>query len=95
MAGLAIPSRSVSFDIGARMPSGDEYRIKAVELTAKAQTEISPDLRLELENLALAYLRLAEQADRDYAVEGMISDSKPEQPAVEYPPEPEAEPKKD
>jgi hypothetical protein len=63
------------------MPAGDSYRVKAAELTAKAQTESSPDLRLELENLALAYLRLAEQADRDYAVEGMISESKPEQAA--------------
>jgi hypothetical protein len=47
------------------MTSGDIYRIKAAELHAKAQRETKPHMKAELENLALAYIRLAEQADRN------------------------------
>jgi hypothetical protein len=44
---------------------GDNYRAKALELLARADTEIDPSLRAELENLAAAFLRLAEQAERN------------------------------
>jgi hypothetical protein len=45
----------------------DYYRIKAAEFHAQAQraTSLSPHLRVQFENLARAYLRLAEQADRN------------------------------
>ena len=45
------------------MSTGDAYRIKAADLAASARTETHPDMRLELERLALFYLRLADQAD--------------------------------
>jgi len=47
------------------MAVGDNYRAKALELLAHADTERDPQARAELENLAAAYLRLAEQAERN------------------------------
>jgi hypothetical protein len=47
------------------MTSGDRYRVKAVELRAKAQQESNPQTQAELEGLAAAYVRLAEQAERN------------------------------
>jgi hypothetical protein len=47
------------------MPGGDAYRAKAADFAARATTEGNPFMRVELENLALAYLRLADQADRN------------------------------
>jgi hypothetical protein len=47
------------------MAVGDNYRAKALELLAHAETEKDPAARTELENLAAAYLRLAEQAERN------------------------------
>jgi hypothetical protein len=47
------------------MTSGDFYRTKAAELRAKALHEPNPVVQAELEGLATAYLRLAEQADRN------------------------------
>ena len=47
------------------MPAGDDYRIKAADMHAKAKREAKPRTRAELESLALAYLRLADQADRN------------------------------
>ena len=46
------------------MASGDNYIIRAAELKAKAECETDSEKRTELENLAFAYLRLAEQARR-------------------------------
>jgi hypothetical protein len=51
------------------MTPGDQYRIRAAELMAKAQGEAAAPVRLEYESLALAYLRLAEQADRNAATD--------------------------
>jgi hypothetical protein len=45
--------------------SGDAYRIKASELNAEARQEPNAARRTELENLAMAYLRLADQAERN------------------------------
>ena len=45
------------------MTAGDSYRKLAAELRAKAKRETSVHVALELEHLALCYLRLAEQAD--------------------------------
>ena len=47
------------------MVVGDNYRAKALELLARAETENNPAIRAEFENLAAAYLRLAEQAERN------------------------------
>ena len=47
------------------MTAGDHYRGKAIEFRAKAQCESDPKQKAELENLARAYLRLAEQATRN------------------------------
>ena len=47
------------------MASGDAYRAKALELLAHAETENDPEMRAGFENLAAAYLRLAEQAERN------------------------------
>ena len=50
---------------GSEMANGDQYRIKAAELHAQAQCHTTSKLRVQFENLAKAYLRLAEQADRN------------------------------
>ncbi len=43
-----------------------EYRLKAAEIDAEAKkAKATPSLAHELENLANAYLRLAEQAERN------------------------------
>lgn len=47
------------------MATGDHYRIKAAELNALAKAEKNPVIRKECEQLALAYLRLADQAERN------------------------------
>lgn len=41
----------------------DVYLMRAAELISKVDGELEPVLRAEFENLARAYLRLAEQAD--------------------------------
>jgi hypothetical protein len=50
------------------MTAGDRYRAKALELLARAEVENSPLLKVEFESLAAAYLRLAEQAERNDAL---------------------------
>jgi hypothetical protein len=57
--------------------AGDQYRAKALELLARAEVEINLDLRAEFAHLAAAYMRLAEQAERN---SGLIID-------IELPPE--------
>ena len=47
------------------MAAGDQYRVRAAELTAKAKQETSLHLRAELDRLAFSYLLLADQADRN------------------------------
>ena len=47
------------------MTLGDEYRVKAAEFHAMARAERDRDLREQFESLALGYLRLAAQADRN------------------------------
>ena len=47
------------------MAVGDNYRAKALELLVRADTEGDLQMRAELENLAAAYLRLADQAERN------------------------------
>ena len=47
------------------MAPGDAYRARALELLARAEVETDPETRAEFENLAAAFLRLAEQAERN------------------------------
>jgi len=47
------------------MSSRDEYLLRAAELSALAQVETYLADKLEFENLARSYLRLAEQAERN------------------------------
>jgi len=51
------------------MASGDQYRIKAASFHASALCTRSSRLRGQYENLSKAYLRLAEQADRNDVVD--------------------------
>jgi hypothetical protein len=46
------------------MATGDQYRIKAADMYARAKDQINPSMRAHFENLALSYRRLADQADR-------------------------------
>jgi hypothetical protein len=47
------------------MASGDQYRIKAASFHARALCAPSLRLGVQYESLSKAYLRLAEQADRN------------------------------
>ena len=51
-------------DVPGELP-GDAYRIRASELNAEAHQESNTERRSELEKLAMAYLRLADQAERN------------------------------
>jgi hypothetical protein len=51
------------------MPSGADYRRKAADLAERGRAENNPVVRAELESLALSYLRLADQADLNAAVD--------------------------
>jgi len=53
------------------MAAGDQYRTKAAEFHARAQSETGLQLRVQFENLAKAHLRLAEQADWNDRVEAV------------------------
>jgi len=59
--GAAQICRSGGFNMSAR----DEYLLRAAELSALAQVETYLADKLEYENLARSYLRLAEQAERN------------------------------
>jgi len=47
------------------MTPRDAYLMRAAELIAKVDGETAPAFRAEFDNLARAYLRLAEQAERN------------------------------
>jgi hypothetical protein len=47
------------------MTRADEYRVKAGDMAAFARAEVDPFKQAELESLSLAYLRLADQADKN------------------------------
>ena len=51
------------------MPTADEYRKKAAEMNARAKQEPNPLTGAEFTNLALAYLRLADQAEKNAATD--------------------------
>jgi hypothetical protein len=56
----------------AAMSSVDLYRARAAALEAQASEERAPHRRIELHALALSYLRLAEQAQRNTVMEGTV-----------------------
>jgi hypothetical protein len=47
------------------MTPADAYRVKAGDMTSMARAETDPVQKAEYERLSLAYLRLAEQAERN------------------------------
>ena len=47
------------------MTPADAYRVKAGDMASLARAETDPFGKAEYEKLSLAYLRLAEQADRN------------------------------
>jgi hypothetical protein len=47
------------------MTPADDYRVKALKFRAMAKSENDPNMRAEFENLGWAYMRLAEQAERN------------------------------
>jgi hypothetical protein len=47
------------------MTPGDQYRVKAGDFAALSRAETDPFAKAEYEKLSLAYLRLADQADRN------------------------------
>ena len=68
------------------MSSADNYRILAVKMRAHAQRERQPALRVEWEQLALCYIRLAEQAERNSHTDIVY------EPPPSRPPAPDGEP---
>jgi hypothetical protein len=63
------------------MTSGETYRLKAAELHARASEELPGSrVRLELESLALSYVRLALDADRN-AQTDLVYETPPARPA--------------
>ncbi len=71
------------------MPSGEEYRAKAAEFLAKAQTETDQSIVFELQTLARAYLRLAEHADGKARAPIMVTPPPDSMPPPEQIPRPE------
>jgi hypothetical protein len=51
------------------VPTAEEYRIKAADMDARAKRESTIPTKAEYQNLALAYLRLAEQAEKNAATD--------------------------
>ena len=66
------------------MAAGDTYRERATELYAKAKQEADPQVQLALKTLALSYLRLSEQADRN-ALNDVTYETPSSQPTYETP----------
>lgn len=67
-------------EVSRELP-GDAYRIRASELNAEARQEPDAERRKELKSLAMAYLRLADQAERN-AQSNVVYETPPSRPAV-------------
>jgi hypothetical protein len=67
---------------GVGMAAGDEYRVKAANMNARARNERDPLARAEHEKLALAYLRLADQADKNAKVD-LVYETPPARPSLQ------------
>ena len=59
--------------------SGEQYRVRAIELREQAKNEQRQTVRDELERLALSYLRLAEQADQNELID-VVYETPPTKP---------------
>jgi hypothetical protein len=68
------------------MAAGDEYRAKAAEFLAKAQSEADPKRFMELAKLAGAYQRLADQAERNTHIDLAYESQPPPALARDEPP---------
>jgi hypothetical protein len=79
------------------MPTADDYRIKAADMNARAKREPNMLTRAEYDNLALAYLRLATQAEKNAATDIVYEPppSPAEQPQVQQQQQPQPEKKED
>jgi hypothetical protein len=66
---------------------GDAYRLKAADMLAKAEEHEL--FRAEFENLAKAFLRLAEQADRNAQMELRLEGGDPARYREQQPSKPE------
>ena len=62
------------------MATGDEYRVRAADMQARARDEHNPEIRADFESLAMAYLRLADQADRRVLYEANPRQTHPAHP---------------
>jgi hypothetical protein len=60
---------------------GTAYRAKAAELRAEATLNITQKQKAELEVLALRYIRLAEQADRNAKTDVVYVTPMPKEPS--------------
>ena len=78
------------------MAPGDLYRLKAADMNTRANRETNLLIRAEFENLALAYLRLADQADRNARTD-VVYETPAYQPSATQQPQQQqqAQPKKD
>ena len=65
------------------MPRGDEYCKKAAELIARSAQEPDPLQRVDLRKLAQAYLRLAEQAERNAEADIVYGTPRHDQPNIQ------------
>jgi len=73
------------------MTPADQYRVKAGDLAALAKAEKDPFGKAEYERLSLAYLRLAEQAERNSRTD-LVYEAPPaphEQPQVQQQQQPQ------
>jgi hypothetical protein len=80
--------------MGSGMAAGDEYRVKAADMNARAKNERNPLARAEHENLALAYLRLADQADKNAKVD-LVYETPPARPSPQQQQQPQPDDKDD
>jgi len=74
------------------MPTAHDYRSKAADLSARAKRESNMLTRAEYEHLALSYLRLAHQAERNAATDIVYETPRLEQaqvPQQQQQPQPE------
>jgi len=74
------------------MPSADEYRVKAADMMARARRESNLLTRMEYENLAIAYFRLADQADKNARTDIVYETPSSEQPQVQQQQQPQPQP---
>jgi hypothetical protein len=66
------------------MTKAEQYRNRAAELRTRAKNETSPLIRSEWENLAKAYIHLAEQADRNSRLDDMVAQQQAPHPDGGY-----------